>query len=69
MRRKKVGVDSKFPVCLACRRYGVPLIDKLCQVCYYSGDKPRTHLQPGILPYPLPGGGRTTLPVEKLRDL
>lgn len=55
-------------VCLSCRKYGVRLIDNLCEPCYYH---PMTigGLQPGKLPRKLDGDDkRTTLgSLDRLR--
>lgn len=37
-------------ICASCRRYGVKLIDNLCEPCYTLHRPPRQHFSPGELP-------------------
>lgn len=61
---------NKFPVCLSCRRYGVRLIDNLCEPCYLTGLKPVKGLSPGTLAYTLneDGDKRTSKTIATFSD-
>lgn len=43
---------QQFPVCSACRKYGVILIDGFCESCYTYGTAP-TIYRPTIFPNPM----------------
>lgn len=37
---------GKFVVCQSCRKYGVKLIDNLCEACYYTDRDKITSVKP-----------------------
>lgn len=42
-------MQFKNYVCSACRKYGVPLTDGKCDVCFWLNEKPKT-FRPSLLP-------------------